>query len=141
MYIYIHRILIHSVSCTIFPSRILISINTYAQQRPSYNVEWSTFLFLTTQEKTEPTVIPCLQHWYEDWHTIVLLPKWPPHNFLYIWNVHCVPKMQDNFWCLVFFWMCVCMPCYLLPLACLNNLLHDYVVLHKYLIIHKLLDE
>ena len=38
------------------------------------------------KKKTEPTVVPCLQHWYEDWHTIVLLPKWPPHNFLYIKN-------------------------------------------------------
>ena len=39
------------------------------------------------KEKTEihATVVPCLQHWYEDWHTIVLLPKWPPYNFLWIW--------------------------------------------------------
>lgn len=98
------------------------------------------------KEKTEihATVVPCLQHWYEDWHTIVLLPKWPPYNFLWIWitslSVVTKCKITSYVWSsseYVFAW-----PYYLLPFtACLNNLLHDYVVIHKYLINHRLMDE
>ena len=89
----------------------------------TFPVRQISLLFLTMQVETVATVVPCLHHWYEDWHTIVLLLKWPPHYFL--WMEYAIHAEEYNFLCLVFLWMFAWPACYLLLLACLNNLLHS----------------